>query len=273
MFFKRAARACILITILLTGCSTKGAIPEETIQISASPTTAIESLTPMPSQESEPTVTIDPEMGDNSATPTPLVSSEPLNTTDPTESEAVSTAPSKSSAPASTVSPKSIEQASPKPTPAPSSPQNDAPQSASPKPTPALSLSQNDASQSAANPNTRMMSMTFQALIQMDKTAGLVITKEQAAPMLTIVEAAITKGELTAEAQTKLEANLTADQKKFLVDNAAKMPQRTGAGKGQASQGEAPQGSPGPSSKGNGGAGGNMRNSGAELLALLKSKS
>jgi hypothetical protein len=116
------------------------------------------------------------------------------------------------------------------------------------------------------------MSMTFQALIQLDKTEGLVITKEQAAPMLTIVEAGITKGELTAEAQTNLEANLTTDQKKFLVDNAAKKPQGSGAGKGQVPQGEAPQESPGLSSKGNGGAAGNMRNSGTELLALLKSK-
>jgi hypothetical protein len=253
MHFKRAARACILFTILLTGCSTKAAIPEVTNQISPSPTTAIESLTPMPSKESEPTVSIDPKMNDSSASPTPLVSSKPLSTADPKESVAVSAAPSKSSVSASNESPKSIEQASPQPTPAPSSPQSAAPQS-------------------TANPNSRMMSMTFQALIQMDKTAGLVITKEQAAPMLTIVQEAITKGELTAEAQTKLEANLTADQKKFLVDNAAKMPQRPSAGKGQVPQGEAPQGNPGLNSKGNGGAAGNMKNSGTELLALLKSK-
>jgi hypothetical protein len=105
-------------------------------------------------------------------------------------------------------------------------------------------------------------------LIQMDKTEGLAITKEQAAPMLTIVQEAITNGELTADAQTKLEANLTADQKKFLADNAAKMPQRPGAGTG-----DAPQGSPGPSGTGTGGAGGNMRNSGTDLITLLKSKS
>jgi hypothetical protein len=254
MHFKRAARAYILITILLTGCSTKEAIPEETNQILASPTTAIESLTPMPSQDSEPTVSIDPAMSDNSASPTPMVTSKPQSTAVPKESQVVSGTPSKSSAPTNTVSPKPSEQASPKPTPAPSSPQNDAPQS-------------------AANPNARMMSLTFLALIQMDKTEGLVITKEQAAPMLTIVQEAITKGELTADAQTKLEANLTADQQKFLVDNAAKMPQRPGAGKGQVQPGETPQGSPGPGSKGNGGAAGNMRNSGTELLALLKSKS
>jgi hypothetical protein len=254
MHFKSAARACVLITILLTGCSTKAAIPEETNPISASPTTAIESLTPMPSQESEPTVSIDPKRSDTSASPTPLVSSNPQRTADPKQSVAVSAGPSKSSAPASTVSPKSSEQASPKPTPAPSPLQTDAPQS-------------------TANPNARMMSMTFRALIQMDKTEGLVITKEQAAPMLTIVQEAITKGELTAEVQSNLEANLTADQKKFLVDNAAKMPQRPGAGKGQVPQGGAPQGSPGLSNKGNGGAAGNMRNSGTELLALLKSKS
>jgi hypothetical protein len=255
MHFKRAARACILITLLLTGCS-KATIPEETNQISASPTAAIESLTPMPSQESEPTASIDPVMSVNSTSPAPMVSSNPIKTADPKKSEAVSATPSKSSAPTSTVSPKSSAQASPKPT-----------------PIPATSSPQNDAPQSTANPNARKMSMTFQTLIQMDKTEGLVITKEQAAPMLTIVQEAITKGDLTADAQTKLEANLTADQKKYLVDNAAKTPQRPGAGKGQVPPGETPQGSPEPSSKGNGGATGNMRNSGTELLALLKSKS
>jgi hypothetical protein len=262
---KRAASAGILITILLTGCSTKAAVSEETNPISASPTAAIESLTPMPSQESEPSVSSDPVMSD-SASPTPTVSSEPQSTADPKASEAASAAPSKSSAPASTASPKSSEQASPKPTATPAP---------SPKPTatPAPSSPQKDASQGAANPNTRKMSMTFQTLIQMDKTEGLAITKEQAAPMLTIVQEAITNGELTADAQTKLEANLTADQKKFLADNAAKMPQRPGAGNGQVPPSDAPQGSPRPSGKGNGGAAGNMQNSGADLITLLKSKS
>jgi hypothetical protein len=286
MHFKRVARTCILITILLTGCSTKTAIPEETNQISAIPTVPIESLTAMPSQESEPTVSIDPELIDNSVSPTPMVSSEPISTAVATESEAVSAAPSQSSAPSSTVSPNPSKQVLSKPTPAPTPKPSPKPApaaspkpspkpapAASPKPTPTPSSPQNDAPKSAANPNARMMSMTFLALIQMDKTEGLAITKEQAAPMQTIVQEAITKGELTADAQTKLEANLTADQKKFLVDNAANMPQRPGAGKGQVPPGDAPQGSPGLGGKGNGGAGGNMKNSGPDLLALLKSKS
>jgi hypothetical protein len=256
MHFKRVASASILITVLLTGCSTKAAVSEETNPISASPTAAIESLTPMPTQESEPTASIDPVMSDNSASPA----------ADPKESEAASAAPSMSSEPASTVT-KPTPAPTPKPTPAPISKPKPAP-APTPKPTPAPSSPPKDAPQGAANPNARMMSMTFRTLVQMDSTEGLGITKEQAAPMLTIVEDAITKGELTADAQTKLEANLTADQKKFLADNAAKMPQRPGAGTG-----DAPQGSPGPSGTGTGGAGGNMRNSGTDLITLLKSKS
>jgi hypothetical protein len=256
MHFKRVASASILITVLLTGCSTKAAVSEETNPISASPTAAIESLTPMPTQESEPTASIDPVMSDNSASPA----------ADPKESEAASAAPSMSSEPASTVT-KPTPAPTPKPTPAPISKPKPTP-APTPKPTPTPSSPPKDAPQGAANPNARMMSMTFRTLVQMDSTEGLGITKEQAAPMLTIVEDAITKGELTADAQTKLEANLTADQKKFLADNAAKMPQRPGAGTG-----DAPQGSPGPSGKGTGGAGGNMRNSGTDLITLLKSKS
>jgi hypothetical protein len=147
--------------------------------------------------------------------------------------------------------------------------------------------SQTNAPRASMNPNAILMMTTFRGLIQMDKTDGLGITKEQAKPMVTIVQDVISKGELTAEVQTQLEANLTADQKKFLEDNATKMPKRpaggngNGNGNGQKPQGgvggQDPQGSPRPNGNGNGGPGaggpgGGFANIGQQLLELLQAK-
>jgi hypothetical protein len=142
--------------------------------------------------------------------------------------------------------------------------------------------SQTNAPRASLNPNAMLMMTTFRGLMQMDKTDGLAITKEQAGPMVTIVQDVITKGELTAEVQTQLEANLTADQKKFLADNATKAPQRPAGGKGngngQTPQGGANGGSPRPNGNGNGGpgggggAGGGFANIGQQLLDLLQAK-
>jgi hypothetical protein len=147
--------------------------------------------------------------------------------------------------------------------------------------------SQTNAPRASLSPNVLLMSTTFRGLIQMDKTDGLAITKEQAAPMVTIVQDVISKGELTADVQTQLEANLSADQKKFLADNAAKPPQRpaggNGNGTGQKPQGggggQDPEGSPRPRPSGNGnggngggGFGGGFANIGPQLLELLQAK-
>jgi hypothetical protein len=72
----------------------------------------------------------------------------------------------------------------------------------------------------------RQMLFMFQALISMDKSDGLSITKDEAQQMLPIVQDAVSKGELTSDQQSKLEAILTADQKKFLDDAAARMQNR-----------------------------------------------
>jgi hypothetical protein len=145
--------------------------------------------------------------------------------------------------------------------------------------------SQTNAPRASMNPNALLMTTTFRGLIQMDKTDGLAITKEQANPMVTIVQDVISKGELTADVQTQLEANLTADQKKFLEDNASKMPQRPAGGKGTGNGqnpqggggGQNPQGSPRPKGNGNGGPGvggpgGGFANIGQQLLDLLQAK-
>lgn len=76
------------------------------------------------------------------------------------------------------------------------------------------------------NEKERQMMLTFQSLLMMDKADGLAITKEEATPMLTVVQDSITKGELTSDAQAKLTEKLTADQKKYLDDAAAKMKER-----------------------------------------------
>ncbi|MCU6791626.1 hypothetical protein OB236_05730 [Paenibacillus sp. WQ 127069] len=103
---------------------------------------------------------------------------------------------------------------------------------------------QNGAPGSAANSNQRTMMMTFQSLIMMDKSTGLAITKDQAAKMLPVVQEAVTKSELSTDAQTNLLAPLTADQKKFIEEAQAKSKQRAngqgGANGGQA--GQPPQG-------------------------------
>jgi hypothetical protein len=157
---------------------------------------------------------------------------------------------------------------------------------------------QTNAPRASMDPNAMLMMTTFRGLIQMDSAEGLAITKEQAEPMVTIVQDVITKGELTAEVQTQLEANLTADQKKFLTENATSRPQRNGNGNanGQAPEGspngdapqgspngdapqgspngDAPQGSPRPNGNGGGGfgGGGNFQNIGPQLLELLQAK-
>jgi hypothetical protein len=140
--------------------------------------------------------------------------------------------------------------------------------------------SQTNAPRASMNPNSVLMMTTFRGLIQMDKTDGLAITKEQAQPMVTIVQDVISKGELTAEVQTQLEANLTADQKKFLEENSTKVPQRPAGGKGNGNGqnpqggvgGKDPQGSPRPNGNGKGGPGGGFANIGQQLLELLQAK-
>lgn len=153
---------------------------------------------------------------------------------------------------------------------------------------------QTNAPRATMNPNAMLMMTTFRGLIQMDKAEGLAITKEQAEPMVAIVQDVITKNELTAEVQTQLEANLTADQKTFLTENATKMPLRNGNGNGQrpagsgngnvpqaspngdapqgGENGDAPQGSPRPNGNGGGRGGGNFQNIGSQFLELLQAK-
>ncbi|UQZ83979.1 hypothetical protein SK3146_03191 [Paenibacillus konkukensis] len=79
----------------------------------------------------------------------------------------------------------------------------------------------------------REMMMTFSSLIRMDKADGLAITKEQAEQMLPVVQDSISKGEVSADTKTKLTEKLTAEQKKFLDDQAANASQvRPGGNKG-----------------------------------------
>jgi PBP1b-binding outer membrane lipoprotein LpoB len=104
----------------------------------------------------------------------------------------------------------------------------------------------------AANPNQRVMMMTFQSLIEMDKASGLAITKEQAATMLPLVQDGITKNELSTDAQTNLIAPLTADQKKFIEEAAAKAKERTSGQGGQRPQGSQAGGTNGGSGVGTG---------------------
>jgi hypothetical protein len=141
---------------------------------------------------------------------------------------------------------------------------------------------------SSMNPNMRQMFVAFQSLLQMDKADGLGITKEQATPMIPIVKDSIAANALSADALTKLEANLTTEQKKFLTDNAARTQQRTGNRNNQAG-GVSPNGQdnsggqaspnatrkPRPSGNGNNanGKGGGFANIGQQLLDLLQSKS
>ncbi|MEK3726090.1 hypothetical protein [Paenibacillus sp. FSL H8-0034] len=113
---------------------------------------------------------------------------------------------------------------------------------------------QNGAPGSAANSNQRTMMMTFQSLIMMDKSTGLAITKDQAAKMLPVVQEAVTKSELSTDAQTNLLAPLTADQKKFIEEAQAKSKQRVN-GQGGANGGQAGQPPQGDQAGGQAGAG------------------
>jgi hypothetical protein len=141
------------------------------------------------------------------------------------------------------------------------------------------------------NPNLRQMFITFQSLMQMDKTDGIGITKAQADSMIPIVQDSISANALSADAKAKLEVNLTQEQKKFLEDNSARVQQRTGNRNNQAGQvspdsqaNSAGQSSPNatrrprPSGNGNGGNGGGNGNGGGfanigqQLLDLLQSK-
>ncbi|SFM01269.1 hypothetical protein SAMN03159341_1141 [Paenibacillus sp. 1_12] len=88
------------------------------------------------------------------------------------------------------------------------------------------------------DPNQRTMMMTFQSLIMMDKSSGLEITKDQAVKMLPVVQEAVTKSELSTDAQTNLLASLTADQKKFIEEAEAKNKQRASGQGGQRPQGD-----------------------------------
>ncbi|MBE1445696.1 hypothetical protein [Paenibacillus sp. OAS669] len=95
--------------------------------------------------------------------------------------------------------------------------------------------SQDKQQRPAMNQSQRQMMMTFSSLVQMDKQEGLAITKDQAAQMLPVVQDSITKGELSTDNQTKLLEKLTAEQKKFIDDAAARMPMRQGNSNGNSS--------------------------------------
>jgi len=104
------------------------------------------------------------------------------------------------------------------------------------------------------------MMLTFSSLLQMDRTEGLAITKEQAQKLIPIVQDGIAKNELSSENLTALSSALSADQVKYLDDNAANMQQRfNGAGgarrpDGQGGQGQGQQGQ-GGQGQGQGGQG------------------
>ncbi|WP_079913827.1 hypothetical protein [Paenibacillus sp. 32352] len=85
------------------------------------------------------------------------------------------------------------------------------------------------------NQSQRQMMMTFSSLVQMDKQEGLAITKDQAAQMLPVVQESITKGEMSTDNQNKLLEKLTAEQKKFIDDAAARTPMRQGNSNGSSS--------------------------------------
>jgi hypothetical protein len=99
----------------------------------------------------------------------------------------------------------------------------------------------------------RQMMFVFQSLISMDKAEGLSITKDEAQQMLPIVQDAISKGELTPDQQSKLEASLTADQKKYLDDAAARMQNRMNnrGGNGRGANGNGNGGNGGGNGGGN----------------------
>jgi hypothetical protein len=127
----------------------------------------------------------------------------------------------------------------------------------------------------STKPEQRQLMTTLRSLITMDKKDGLTITKEQAVQMLPIVQESITNNELTSDNQSKLVEKLTADQKKFLDDEAATMQKRMANG-GKNGNGGSPRPSPSAdgqknqSGKGNGPGGG--ANIGQQFVELLQSK-
>jgi hypothetical protein len=78
--------------------------------------------------------------------------------------------------------------------------------------------------------NERQMVLLFQALLQMERTNGLSISKEQAAALLPLIRKSRDDGEITAEEQNQALDILTAAQKKFYEDMAAKMKERMSGG-------------------------------------------
>ncbi|MDB5053010.1 MAG: hypothetical protein JWM44_1060 [Bacilli bacterium] len=165
---------------------------------------------------------------------------------------------------------------------------------ASPSASDAAGAAQQSGPRNSMNPSMLLMVQTFQSLTMMDKADGLAITKEQADPMLPIVQAIVDKNEMTTDEQTKLLASLTPEQKKFYDDNAtamkARLSQRGQGGKrtqgNQTNQGDpnvpsnsddqAAQKTPRPRPSGGGGGGGfggGSQNMGKQFLELLQSKS
>ncbi|MBO9604702.1 MAG: hypothetical protein J7639_02055 [Paenibacillaceae bacterium] len=87
------------------------------------------------------------------------------------------------------------------------------------------------------------MMLTFSSMLQMDRTDGLAITKEQAQKLIPIVQDGIAKNELSSENLTALSSALSADQVKYLDDNAANIQQRfNGAGGARRPDGQGGQG-------------------------------
>jgi hypothetical protein len=64
----------------------------------------------------------------------------------------------------------------------------------------------------------KLLVVTFAALLQLDKKAGLAITPAEAKAMLPIVRKGAEQGELSVSDQQALDDTLTADQAKFVAD-------------------------------------------------------
>ncbi|MFB9752736.1 hypothetical protein ACFFNY_14315 [Paenibacillus hodogayensis] len=78
--------------------------------------------------------------------------------------------------------------------------------------------------QDGMNRQSLKMNFTFRSLLTMDKSDGLAITKEQADYMLPLVQAAITKADLTDEDEKKLLEKLTDKQKAYIQDASSRVP-------------------------------------------------